>query len=235
MSKRAGSATAQDTFFRAVERALGEGAASTSEEVRAAYGKNLLPGGDRLPAGVVYPASVSDVQRIVLLANAHGVKLWPTSTGENRGLGLKSAVRPGYVVVDLGRRMNHILEIDETLCFAEIEPGVTYEQLFAELGRRGHKLMLDTTSGPPNGGVLGNTLEKGAGYTPYFDHFGMSCGLEVVLGDGRILRTADGAFPGARTFHLSKYGYGPFLDGLFVQSNFGIVTRMAYGSCPGPR
>ena len=58
---------------------------------------------------------------------------------------------------------------------------------------------MDSTSGPPEGGIVGNTLDKGAGYTPYFDHFGMSCGLEVALGDGRILRTVDGAFPGAQT------------------------------------
>ncbi len=32
--------------------------------------------------------------------------------------------------------------------------------------------------------------------------------------------------PGANTWHLSKYGLGPFLDGLFLQSNMGIVTRM---------
>ena len=94
--------------------------------------------------------------------------------------------------------------------------------------------MMDTTSGPPEGGIVGNTLDKGAGYTPYFDHFGMSCGLEVVLGDGRILRTADGALPGAKTWHVAKYGYGPYLDGLFLQSNFGIVTRLGVWLMPRP-
>jgi 4-cresol dehydrogenase (hydroxylating) len=94
--------------------------------------------------------------------------------------------------------------------------------------------MMDTTSGPPDGGIVGNTLDKGAGYTPYSDHFGMICGLEVVLGDGGILRTADGALPGARTWHIAKYGYGPFLDGLFLRSNFGIVTRLGVWLMPGP-
>jgi len=62
----------------------------------------------------------------------------------------------------------------------------------------------------------------------------MSCGLEVVLGDGRILRTADGASPGAQTWHIAKYGYGPFLDGLFLQSNFGIVTQLGVWLMPRP-
>ena len=69
---------------------------------------------------------------------------------------------------------------------------------------------------------------------PLFVHFGMSCGLEVVLGDGRILRTADGALPGAKTWNVTKYGYGPYLDGLFLQSNFGIVTRLGVWLMPRP-
>lgn len=59
------------------------------------------------------------MQAIVRTANEHGVHLWPTSTGENRGLGLKSPVRSGQVVVDLGKRMNRIVEINETLAYAQ--------------------------------------------------------------------------------------------------------------------
>ncbi|MFL5347330.1 MAG: FAD-binding oxidoreductase [Hyalangium sp.] len=223
-----------EAFFSAVRAHLGAEFVDTAPETLARYGVNLLPSGALPPSGVLYPGSAEEVQAIVRMANAHGVALWPTSTGENRGMGLKSPVRPGQVVVELGRRMNRIVEIDETLAFAVVEPGVTYAQLYEELGRRGHKLMLDTTSGPPEGGILGNTLDKGAGYTPYFDHFGMSCGYEVVLPTGELLRTSDGALPGAKTQHLSKYGYGPFLDGLFVQSNLGIVTRLGVWLMPRP-
>jgi 4-cresol dehydrogenase (hydroxylating) flavoprotein subunit len=223
-----------ESFFSAVRAHLGPDAVDTAPETLARYGANLLPVGALPPAGVVFPGSTEEVQAIVRMANAQGVPLWPTSTGENRGLGLKSPVRPGQVVVDLGRRMNRIVEIDETLAYAVVEPGVTYAQLYEELGRRGHKLMMDTTSGPPDGGILGNTLDKGAGYTPYFDHFGMSCGFEVVLPTGEVVRTSDGALPGSKTQYLSKYGYGPFLDGLFVQSNLGIVTRLGVWLMPRP-
>ncbi|MDY7224930.1 FAD-binding oxidoreductase [Hyalangium rubrum] len=221
-------------FFSSLRERLGPEAVDTAPETLARYGANLLPGGDRLPSGVVYPGSTEEVQTVVRAANTHGVKLWPLSTGENRGLGYKSPVRPGQVVVDLGRRMNRIVEINESLAYAVVEPGVTYAQMYEELGRRGHKLMMDTTSGPPEGGILGNTLEKGAGYSPYFDHFGMSCGYEVVLPTGEVVRTSDGALPGSQTQYLSKYGYGPFLDGLFIQSNLGIVTRMGVWLMPRP-
>ena len=223
-----------ELFFSSLRQHLGAEAVDTGPETVARYGENLLPGGDRTPAGVVYPGSAEEVQAVVRAANQHKVPLWPISTGENRGLGLKSPVRPGQVVVDLGKRMNRIVEIDETLAYAVVEPGVTYAQMYEELGKRGHKLMMDTTSGPPDGGILGNTLDKGAGYTPYFDHFGMSCGYEVVLPNGELLKTSDGALPGSKTQHLSKYGYGPFLDGLFVQSNLGIVTRMGVWLMPRP-
>ena len=223
-----------DSVFDALRRRLGSNAVDTSEATIERYSRNLLPGGDRRPAAVVYPASTADVQTIVRIANESRVPLYSFSTGENRGMGLRSPIRPGQIIVDLGARMNRILEIDETLCFAAIEPGVTYQQMYDELGARGHTLMMDTTSGPPEGGIVGNTLDKGAGYTPYFDHFGMSCGMEAVLGDGRILRTGDGAFPGSRTWHIAKYGYGPFLDGLFLQSNFGIVTRLGVWLMPRP-
>ena len=221
-------------FLRAVQAALGNGAVSTGEETLTHYSRNRLPGGDRRPSGVVYPGSTAEVQTIVRLANEFRTPLYSISTGENSGLGLKSPFQEGWVIVDVGKRMNRILEIDETLCLAEIEPGASYQHLYDALGQRGHTLMMDTTSGPPEGGIVGNTLDKGAGYTPYFDHFGMSCGLEVVLGDGRILRTADGALPGAKTWHVAKYGYGPYLDGLFLQSNFGIVTRLGVWLMPRP-
>jgi len=222
------------SFFAEIARDLGTAAVNYSHETVVRYGENHLPTGDRRPAGVVFPGSTADVQTVVTAANRHRVVLYPVSTGQNQGLGLRSPVHAGQVVVDLGRRMNRILELDERLAYAVLEPGVTYQQLYDELGLRGHRLMLDTTSGPPAGGVLGNTLDGGAGYTPYFDHFYMACGMEVVLGDGSVVRTGDGALPGSQAWHVSKYSFGPRLDGLFVQSSFGIVTRMGVWLMPRP-
>jgi 4-cresol dehydrogenase (hydroxylating) flavoprotein subunit len=228
--------TTFDTFFSAIVAAIGADVVNRSEETLRRYSENTMPGGDRRPAGVVYPASTADVQKIIRSANAHCVPLYPISTGNNIGLGSRSASRAGQVVVDLGYRMNRILEIDERLGFAVVEPGVSYQAMYDELVRRGNKLMLDVTSGPPQGGMLGNALDKGAGYTPYFDHFGFSCGMEVVLGNGEVMRTGDGSLNHDRlvNWHTSKYSFGPILDGLFTQSNFGIVTRMGVWLLPRP-
>ncbi len=72
------------------------------------------------------------------------------------------------------------------------------------------------------------------GYTPYGDHFGMQCGMEVVLANGEVVRTGMGAMPGNNTWQLFKYGFGPYVDGIFSQSNFGIVTKMGIWLMPEP-
>lgn len=229
-------AAAFERFFADVQSALGADGVNRSAETILRYGENTMPGGDRKPAGVVYPGSTAQVQAVVQAANRHRVPLYPVSTGNNIGLGSRSASTAGQVIVDLGHRMNRILEVDERMGFAVVEPGVSYQAMYDELVRRGDMWMLDVTSGPPQGGMLGNALDKGAGYTPYFDHFGFSCGMEVVLGSGEVLRTGDGSLDRDTlvNWHTSKYSFGPILDGLFTQSNYGIVTRMGVWLLPRP-
>jgi 4-cresol dehydrogenase (hydroxylating) len=115
---------------------------------------------------VLFPDSTADVQAIVAAANQHGVPLYPISTGNNIGLGSRAPIASGQVVVDLGFRMNRILEVNEETCYAVLEPGVSFQMLHDELARRGDKLMISATSGPPHGGVIGNALDRGAGYGP---------------------------------------------------------------------
>ena len=48
------------------------------------------------------------------------------------------------------------------------------------------------------------------------------------------MRTGMGAMPGNRAWHLYKRGLGPTPDQLFMQSNFGIVTKMGVWLMPQP-
>ena len=225
-----------DAFLKAAGAALGAEYVNTAAETLTRYGENTMPAGDRRPAAVLYPGSTGEVAALVRLANEYRAPLFPTSTGNNMGLGTRSAPAAGMAVLDLGRRMNRILEIDEKLGFAAVEPGVSFQMLADELKRRGGQWMNSTTSGPPQGGMIGNALDKGAGYGPYFDHFGFSCGMEVVLGTGEVIRTGDGSIGGDTlvNWHVSKYSFGPILDGLFAQSNYGIVTRLGVWLLPRP-
>lgn len=221
-------------FLDMVRRAIGSDWVHTSATTVNRYGETTLPGADNPPPAVIYPGSVDEVLAIVIAANQTGTPIFPISNGNNISQGSRAPVGPNQVVVDLGRRMNRILDFNEDMGIVTVEPGVSYQQMHDELARRGGRFMIDVTSGPPAGSVLGNALDKGAGYTPYADHFAMTCGMEIVLGNGELLRTGDGALESARSWHMSKYSYGPYLDGLFVQSNYGIVTQAGFWLMPKP-
>jgi 4-cresol dehydrogenase (hydroxylating) flavoprotein subunit len=181
---------------------------------------------------VVYPASAEEVAEVLRIAGAAGLAVWPFSRGKNWGYGAHMALGEGAIVLLLDR-MDRILEVNEELGYAVIEPGVTQGQLNAHLRSTGSRLWADCTDSTPEGSVVGNALERGVGYTPAWDHFGNLCGLEVVLPTGAIVRTG-GAPPGSLSFHTYKWGTGPYLEGLFSQSNFGVVTKAGVWLLPAP-
>lgn len=187
---------------------------------------------DRVPAAAVAPDGVKQVQEIVRIANAYQIPLWTIATGRNLGYGGSSPVYSGSVVVDL-KRMNRILEVDDKIHYAVVEPGVSYFDLYRHIQERGLKVWIDPAD-PGWGSPMGNALERGGGRTPMRDHWDAVCGLEVVLANGEVLRTGMGAMPNSEVWHHYKYGFGPYVDGLFSQSNFGIVTRMGIWLMPAP-
>ncbi|KAF1962087.1 FAD-linked oxidase-like protein [Byssothecium circinans] len=203
----------------------------------------LLHSEEFIASAVVYPGSVDDIKIIVKWANKHLIPIFPISIGRNLGYGGSAPRVRGSVTIDLGRRMNRILDInaDDFTCL--VEPGVTFYALHEEILKRGlgDKMWIDT---PDLGGgsVMGNTLDRGVGYTPYGDHWAVHSGLEVVLpsvgedGDVPVLRTGMGALGigGENTWQCFPYGFGPFSDGIFSQSNYGIVTKMGMALMPNP-
>jgi len=183
-------------------------------------------------SSVVQPASVDEIQAIVRVANERRVPLWISSQGRNNGYGGSSPRVKGSVVVNL-RRMNRVLEINEELGYAVVEPGVRWFDLYEAIKSGGHRLMLSIAD-LGWGSVIGNTLDHGVTYMPYGVDMSAPCGMDVVLADGSLLRTGMGAMPDNRAWHLYKRGLGPTLDQLFMQSNFGIVTKMGVWLMPYP-
>jgi 4-cresol dehydrogenase (hydroxylating) len=55
----------------------------------------------------------------------------------------------------------------------------------------------------------------------------------VVLASGEVIQTGAGP-PDSPAWHTFKWGAGPYLEGLFSQSNFGIVTRAGIWLMPEP-
>lgn len=189
---------------------------------------------DRRASAAVAPASVEEVQGIVRAANRHGIPLYAISTGRNLGYGGSAPAYSGSVVVDL-KRMNRIIEVSDSNHYAIVEPGVSYFDLYNHIQEKGLKVWLDVPD-PGWGSLVGNALDHGVGHTAsrFRNHFDAHCGMEVVLADGEVLRTGMGAMPKAKTWAQYKNGYGPIVDGLFSQSNFGIVTKMGFWLMPEP-
>lgn len=221
-----------DNAFEEWTSLLGPERARRDQEVIARYSRSTLPEGTT-PAGVLYPSTTEEIQAIVRVAGQAGISLYPISRGKNWGYGDACAVTHGQVVLDLSG-MNRILEVNRELAYAVIEPGVTQKQLFDYLQEQGIPLWFDCTGSGPEASIMGNTLERGFGHTPYGDHFYHSCGMEVVLGDGRVLRTGYGHYRGAKAAYVFKWGIGPYLDGLFTQSSLGIVTGLGIWLMPKP-
>jgi 4-cresol dehydrogenase (hydroxylating) len=58
--------------------------------------------------------------------------------------------------------------------------------------------------------------------------------MEVVLPNGELMRTGMAALANDGSWADYKYGFGPYVAGLFGQANFGIVTKMGFWLLPEP-
>jgi len=220
-----------DALFDALRVAVGAEHVSTGDEQLAAYSRCTIPWDARCSA-VVFPGSTHEVVQVLRAASEFRVPVWPYSGGRNWGYGATLAPEAGAIVMVL-RRMNRIVEVNDELAYAVIEPGVSYRQLSEHLRAQGHALWADCIDGTPEGSVIGNALDRGIGETPYGDHFGNLCGLEVVLPTGEIITTGGGTAD-LRTRHVHKWGVGPYFEGIFSQSNLGVVTRAGIWLMPQP-
>jgi hypothetical protein len=76
-----------------------------------------------LASAVIAPRNVADVQAIVKAANEHKVPLWPISIGRNSGYGGAAPRVSGSVVINMGKHMNKILEVNVEGAYCLVEPG----------------------------------------------------------------------------------------------------------------
>ncbi len=229
------------TFATAIKELQGVVGAEwvfTSEEdldtYRDAYSLRWDDPDEYLASAAVAPDTVEQVQAVVRIANKYKLPIYPISTGKNLTYGGSAPTYSGSVVVDL-KRMNRILKVDEKRAFALVEPGVSYFDLYRYVQDHKLKVWIDCPD-PGWGSPIGNALDHGVGYTssPFRDHFGAHCGMEVVLPNGELMRTGMGALPNADSWQDYRYGVGPYVDGLFSQANFGIVTKMGFWLFPQP-
>ncbi|KAI0020767.1 glycolate oxidase [Xylariomycetidae sp. FL0641] len=187
----------------------------------------------KVPSAAVCPASVEELQEVLKVMNEHRIPVWTFSRGKNLGYGGPAPRVRGCVALDL-HRMNRVLEVNEKFGYAVVEPGVTFGDLYAYCAERKLKLWPSVAS-LGWGSVMGNTLDRGLGFIPTGVHHENMAGLEVVLADGDVVRTGQFAMRASPSAHITKLTFGPTIDGLFLQSNLGIVTKMGVHLTPQPQ
>jgi 4-cresol dehydrogenase (hydroxylating) flavoprotein subunit len=197
------------------------------------YYSSSLNGPVVSPMGVVFPVNTTEVVQLFQVASKYGLKLFPISRGKNFGYGEAQGTSAGQLIVDLSR-MNSIVEVNEELACCTIQPGVTQQQLFNHLSSSQSRLQLDVTGGGLHASIMGNVLERGFGHTDYGDRFNRIINLTIVIPDGSIIKTGFRDQENSNASSVYRFGSGPVIDGLFSQSNFGIVTEMTLELMPVP-
>jgi len=180
---------------------------------------------DHRPEGAVWPANAEQVSKILSIANEQSFPVTPRGAGT----GLAGAAVParGGLVLDMCR-MNRILDIRITDSLAVVQPGVVYADLEKALEPHGFFFPPDPASSQVctlGGNVATNAGGiRGAKYGVTRDYV---MGLEVVLPDGRIMRTGSNCMKSVSGYDLTR---------LFVGSegSLGIITEITLKIRPRP-
>ena len=169
-----------------------------------------------LPLAVALPETTAQVAALVRLAAAHEVPVVPRGAGS--GLSGGAAGIEGGLTIAL-TRMNRVLEIDRENLLVVTQPGILNADLKAAVAAEGLFYAPDPASYEicSIGGNLG-TNAGGLCCVKYGQTRDSVLGLEVVLADGRVIRTG-----GRNVKDVAGYA----LTHLFVgsQGTLGIITE----------
>ena len=171
------------------------------------------------PAAVARPASTAEVQAVARLCNAGRVPLTPA--GGRSGVCGGAVPVFGGVALDLCR-LHGVVAVDEASLLVDVRAGTLGPALETEL-RGGYGITVGHLPQSIDISTVGGWIAcRGAGQysTRYGKIEDIVAGLEVVLADGRCVRTGAMAGAGPRS------AMGPDLSQLFVgcEGTLGIIT-----------
>ncbi|MFO8163679.1 MAG: FAD-binding oxidoreductase [Thermodesulfobacteriota bacterium] len=210
---------------------VGEERVSNNREELFIYSRDSGAQHPRKVDYVVMPKTADEVQQIVLLANKEKIPITPLGGGFT----LSALVVPqrGGIVLDM-KKMDNIIEVNETGRYAIVEAGVSQGALKTYLEKNYPTLQHSTPEAPPTVTIVGNALIQGHGHISprYGVNSDMINGMEVVLPTGEICKIGSSS--------VSPYWFtrGPLpdLSGLFIGwfGTTGVVTKLSIRLYPKP-
>jgi glycolate oxidase subunit GlcD len=219
--------TVATVWMDELRHAIGPDGVLTDPDVTAAYARDqamLAPAG--LPAAVVFPRGTADVVAVMQVAARHAIPVVPRGAGS--GLAGSSNAVDGAITVVM-TRMDAVLEIAPADRLVVVQPGVVNKALRDAVA--GHGLFYPPDPSSYDWCTIGGNLSTNSG--------GLCCvkygvttdyvmGLEVVLADGRVLRTGRRTVKGVAGYDLVR---------LFVGSEgtLGIITEATLALRPAPQ
>jgi glycolate dehydrogenase FAD-linked subunit len=177
------------------------------------------------PDCAVWPESVEEISQILRLANQEKIPVIPRGAGT--GLSGMAVPVKGGIVLDLNH-LNKIVAVKIEDRLAIVQPGVVYADLDLALSKHGFFFPPDPGSAKVctlGGNVATNAGGiKGAKYGTTRDYV---LGLQVVLPDGRVMRTGSKTMKCVSGYDLTK---------LFVGSEgtLGVITEIILKINPKP-
>ena len=173
-----------ETAIEALRELLGD-RLSTSSAVLRQHGENEAYHPVTPPDAVAFPLSTAEVSEIVKICAAHSCPVVAYGTGTSLE-GHQLAVQGG-ISLDMNR-MNAVLAVHDEDMDVVVQPGVTREQLNDDLRATGLFFPVDPGANASLGGMAA-TRASGTTAVRYGTMKENVLALEVVLADGRIIRT----------------------------------------------
>ncbi len=171
----------------ALARIVGDGNAKSSADAGEDFSHDEALNASWVePDAVVFPESTAEVAAILEYADSHRVPV--TARGAGTGLSGACVPRQGGVVTSFDR-MDQVLEIDPDNHCAVVQPGVTLDQLDAQLAPLG--LVYPVFPGEYSASLGGNVNTNAGGMRAV--KYGVTrhhvLGIEAVLPGGEVIRS----------------------------------------------